>query len=117
MELTLEHPVAVVDPELSRETTVVFEPLDPTRLHAVSVSAADPCMLRWVWRPDRFTPWQRRMLERFEQPVAEARASQGGDGAFELSILESPEHLAARWRFGSASEQHGGVVLPKDMAQ
>jgi hypothetical protein len=116
VQLTLEHPFTVADPDLTRETRVLFEPLEPERLHAVSVSAEDPCMLRWVWRPERFTPWQRRMLARFEQPVTEARASENANGAFELSILESVDHLAARWRFGPASEGRGAVVLPKEEA-
>jgi len=115
-ELHLDDPFALAGTGRKAEVTVVFEPLDDRRHYALGVSASDPCVVTWIWRPHRFTDWQRRVLERARSRARETGAEWAGQSdRLEVRVTESRDHVGLRlWSGGTAGGPELRVVLAKD---
>lgn len=74
-----------------REPSVVFHPLGAAG-YALRVHPALPCGVGWLWRPERFTPWQTAALARAGEAVR-ARSGATAEPA-EVQVAESRERLA-----------------------
>jgi len=115
-ELHLDDPFVLAGTGRKAEVTVVFEPLDPRRHYALGVSASDPCVVTWIWRPEEFTDWQKLVLERARSQARDAGAAwvRRTDG-LELRITESRRHIGVRlWAGEGAGSPELRVVLAKD---
>jgi hypothetical protein len=115
-ELHLDDPFALAGTEREPEVTVVFEPLDDRRHYALGVSASDPCVVTWIWRPERFTDWQKLVLERARIQARETGAEWVREtDRLELRVTESRQHIGVRLWFGeTAGSSELRVVLAKD---
>ena len=93
LELRMEDTLQPDFPGLRRDRTrsVLFVPARSGDLYPVRVHPANPCVVTWVWQPERFTRWQRAVVgearQRFETSFPDA-----GDGGWaHLRVLESRE--------------------------
>jgi hypothetical protein len=85
------------------ETSIVFIPRQTGDLYPVSVRAKQPCVVSWLWEPDRFTDWQRRVLRRAQELSAGAWEQLIGDRLVDVEVSESRDAVAVRlWRVEEA---------------
>jgi len=81
------------------ETSIVFIPRQDGELYPVRVRARHPCVVSWLWQPDRFTHWQRGVLRRTQELAADAWEQLGGDHLVGVEVLESRDAVAVYlWR-------------------
>ena len=115
-ELRLDDPFSLAGTEREPEITAVFEPIDDERHYPLGVSASDPCVVAWIWRPEEFTDWQKLVLDR-------ARTHAGETGAewtrppdrIDVRVTESRDHVGLRlWSRETAGSPELRVVLAKD---
>lgn len=89
-----------------------FEPLDPARQPALEIGPADPCVVSWSWKPEQFTEWQIRALERARAYARQKETRWEADADdVELRVTETRDHLGIRWWSASGAELR--VVLRK----
>ena len=89
------------------EPSLVFRPRGDGRLYAVAVRPADPCLLSWVWQPERFTEWQVAVLQRARE-LLRGSASAPGAEPTEVAIVETSETVTVRVRYAQAAEPGSG---------
>ena len=81
------------------ETSVVFVPRQAAGLYPVRVRTRHPCAVSWLWHPESFTPWQRRVLRRVQELAADAWEQLGSEGLVDIEVLESRDAVAVQlWR-------------------
>jgi hypothetical protein len=113
-ELRLDDPFSLADTEREPEITVVFEPFDDERHYPLGVSASDPCVVTWIWRPRGLTAWQKRVLERARDHAFEIGAEWSGPAdRIEVRITESRDHVGVRLWSGGAGGSDLRIVLAK----
>jgi hypothetical protein len=66
LALRMERPqgAGFADRRVQSHPSVVFYPEHEHDRYPLRVDRDHPCSVSWVWRPRRFTPWQRRVIER-----------------------------------------------------
>ena len=85
------------------DVELVFLPRgDPLR-YALAVRSDDPCAVRWLWQPERFTAWQRAVLERARELLADSAGAPGAEFVA-VDVFEAPEAVTVELRRASGEE-------------
>jgi hypothetical protein len=93
MELHTERPTVETLPGLRWNllTSVVFVPREENSLYAVRVHPDNPCVVSWVWRPERFSDWQREVIEKSQEILKEVGGATSFGHPMEIEVLETAE--------------------------
>jgi len=88
LELRQEEPPQPDRPwlEVRPLPSVIFLPTRGGEAYPLRVHPAYPCVTAWLWQPQRFTPWQREVVERARGLLAVGHAAR-------LRVLESHDLL------------------------
>ena len=91
MELHTERPTRETLPGLRWNllTSVVFVPREEDPIYPVRVHPDNPCVVSWVWRPERFTDWQREVIEKSQEILKEAGGTTSFRHPMEIEVLET----------------------------
>ena len=101
---------------------LVFSPRGDPRLYALAVRSDDPCAVRWLWQPERFTPWQRAVLERARELLAGSGTEAAGAEIVAVEVFEAPDAVTVELRRASGDDPAAGVsesrltLLKRDVA-
>ena len=99
---------------------LVFTPRSDPQRYALAVRSDDPCAVRWLWAPERFTPWQIAVLERARELLA-VSASGPGTVLVAVDVFEAPEAVTVELRIasgpaaGSAESDNRVTLLKRDV--
>jgi hypothetical protein len=114
MELRQEDPQGSDFRALGAElvTSIVFIPRTANDLYPVRVSIGHPCVVSWLWQPDSFTSWQRRVLRRAREVAADAWTRLGNDRLVDVEVLESRDAVFVHlWRVEETGQSSDAAEL------
>lgn len=83
---------------------VVFYPEDEDGRYPLGVDRENPCSVSWVWRPDRFTPWQRRVIVRAREVLREAWPGGRDEELAGVEVIETADDVTVRVSLGELDE-------------
>jgi len=83
---------------------VVFYPEDEDGRYPLGVDRENPCSVSWVWSPDRFTPWQRRVIVRAREVLHEAWPAGREEELAGVDVIETAEDVTVRVSLGKLDE-------------
>ena len=105
----------------TNDLELVFTPRrDPLR-YALAVRADDPCAVRWLWQPERFTPWQRAVLDRARVLLAGSAGAPGAE-LVAVDVFEARDAVTVELRHagggdaGTAVAESRVTLLKRDVA-
>jgi len=84
--------------------SVVFSPEDGDDCYPLRVDRNDPCAVSWVWRPDRFTPWQRRVIERAREVLRDSWPGGSGEDLTGVTVVETAGEVTVRLTLGELDD-------------
>jgi hypothetical protein len=110
MELTMERPQGsgFADRSVQLYPSVVFHP-DADGRYPLRVDRNAPCSVSWVWRPDRFTAWQRSVLVRAREVLRDAWPDGSGEELSGVIVVETAAEVIVRLSMGAVDES--GLAL------
>ena len=85
-----------------RQAAVVFVPVAGRDLHPLRVGRRNPCEVSWIWIPERFTPWQRRVIERTREILRDTWPVDAGERLSGVEVSESATEVRVRLALGQA---------------
>ena len=84
--------------------SVVFSPRNGDDLYPLRVDRNDPCAVSWVWRPERFTPWQRRVIERAREVLRDSWPGGSGEKLAGVTVVETAGEVTVRLTLGELDD-------------
>jgi len=105
MELKMERPqrAGFADRGLQLYPSVVFHP-DKDGRYPLRVDRNAPCSVSWVWRPDRFTAWQRSVIVRAREVLRDAWPGGSGEELSGVIVVETAGEVTVRLSMGELDE-------------
>jgi hypothetical protein len=80
--------------------SVVFHPSTGSGRYPVRVDRTEPCAVSWVWQPERFTVWQRRVIERAGEVLRRNWTREAGESLSGVQVVETKDEVTVRLRLG-----------------
>jgi hypothetical protein len=87
-----------------RHPAVVFIPVEREDRHPLRVGRTDPCVVSWVWTPQRFTGWQRRVIERAREILRDAWPAGSTEQLSRVKVTETATEVSVHLTLGDPGE-------------
>ncbi len=102
MELSIERagPAEVGSEAGSSYPSVVFHPTGGSDLYPVRVDRTEPCVVSWVWQPERFTAWQRLVIERAREVLRRNWPRGPSESLSGVRVVETQDEVTVRLMLG-----------------
>jgi hypothetical protein len=106
LELEMARPAepGFAEHRVNAYPSVVFFPEDGDDRYALRVDRSEPCGVSWVWWPDRFTPWQRRVVVRAREVLRDTWPGRGGERLSGVTVVETAQAVIVSVSLGEVDD-------------
>jgi len=94
----------LIGPGANLQPGVVFLPVAGRDRYALRVDRSNPCVVSWLWQPQNFTAWQRRVIERAREVMRDAWPDGASERLSGVEVIETAAEVSVRLLLGDADE-------------